>query len=180
MRYIIIILLLFYNTSFGSISSDIDRLFTVVNDKQEIIIKDNIYTIDMRRLLKMTAMMESRYGTNNYKGRVAKTPMQYELATANYYTKIESELTNYITKELDIPLSPSEELTGVCYSYIIYMSKLRWHRDWLDRHSKYLDDIGDLEWLIYKVLWNSIKGKSTYKKWKEREHEFSIHDFSDM
>lgn len=119
----------------------------------------------------MTAIIESRYGMDNYKGRIAKTPMQYELATANYYTKIESELTNYITQELDIPLSASDELTGVFHSYIIYMSKLRWHRDWLEQYFKYYQTTGDLEWLVYKVLWNSIAGRSTYHKWQHREQE---------
>lgn len=180
MRYIIIILLLFYNTSFGSISSDIDRLFTIVNDEQEIIIKDSIHTIDLRRLLQMTAMMESRYGTNNYKGRVAKTPMQYELSTADFYTDYMSELTNYMAKEFDMPYSAYQELTGVFHSYIIYMGKIQLHHKLLDRYYHYYSDTEDIEWLVYKVLWNSIKGKSTYAKWKQREIEFTIHDFSDI
>lgn len=176
----IVVLVLFTQTLFAGISSDIDRLFTIVNDKQEIIIKDSIHTIDLRRLLQMTAMIESRYGTNKYDGRIAKTPMQYELSTADFYTDYMSELTNYMTKEFDTPYSASQELTGIFHSYIIYMGKLQLHHKLLDRYYHYYSDTGDTEWLVYKVLWNSIKGKSTYDKWKQRENEFLINDFSDI
>ncbi len=162
-------------TTYAQINQNIDRLFTIVPEKQELIINGNIHTIDMRRLLQMTAMVESRYGTNKYTGRVAKSPMQYEPSTAEYYTDLQPELTKYITEELDAPLFESHELTGVYVTYVTYMSKIQYHKRWLEKYYKYYRNTGDTEWLIYKVLWNSIKGKSTYQKWKSREKEMIIY-----
>lgn len=177
MKNIIILLsLLVYNSVFSNMSvvdidKDINNLFRIVNQYQDIRIEDEFYSVDMKRLLQMTAMIESRYGTNNYKGRVAKTVFQYEMDTATHYVKQVAILKGYLENQIGRKININNEKDCVYITYLIYMSKFRFHFDWLDKYSnKYFNDV-DAEWLVYKVFWNSTKGASTYKKWKEREME---------
>ena len=176
MKKIIIILALIISVcSYGKqpqqISNDIQHLFTIVNKHQDIIVDGVVYQVDMERLLEMTAMVESRYGTNNYKGRVAKTPFQYELPTANHYVKIANELKEFLEEKLGRKIIINSDKDSVYVTYIIYMSKIRYHRDWLDKHKKILEESFDIEYLLYKVLWNSVLGKTTYSKWEDRQKE---------
>lgn len=139
---------------------------------QEVIINNEIVEIDMHRLLALTQMIESRGGRDPYHGRVAKTSFQYEMETVSHYIKLVPELKSYIEEELGREIDPRSEDDAPYVAYMIYMSKLQYHRGWLDKYYKFYRDTGDAEWLIYKVYWNSIKGASTYRKWNQRIAEF--------
>lgn len=52
------------------------------------------------------------------------------------------------------------------------MAKLRYHKGWLDKYYNFFLETGDTEWLVYKVLWNSIKGKSNYNTWNIRLKQY--------
>ena len=176
MKKIIMILILVVSTYSYSrdpqqISNDIQHLFTIVNKYQDIIVDGVVYQVDMERLLEMTAMVESRYGTNNYKGRIAKTEFQFELTTANHYVTIANELKGFLEEKLGRKISIDNDRDSVYIAYIIYMSKIRYHRDWLDKHKNIYEKSFDIEYLLYKVLWNSVLGKTTYSKWIDRQKE---------
>ena len=180
MKNIIILLsLLVYNSVFSNMSvvdidKDINNLFRIVNQYQDIRIEDEFYSVDMKRLLQMTCMVESRYATNNYKGRVAKSPFQYEMDTATYQVKQVGLLKDYLESQLGRKINVNNEKDCVYITYLIYMSKFRFHFNWLEKYSyKYFNN-KDIEWLCYKILWNSTKGATTYKKWKEREMEMMM------
>lgn len=175
MKKIIMLLLIISSLAFGksveSINKDIDKLFTIVNQYQDIKLKGEYYAVDMKRLLQMTQMIESRGGRDNYLGRIAKTSYQIEEETLNHYIPLVQDLKCFLEKELDRQLIFGEEEDAIYYAYLLYMAKIRFHKNWIDKYyDKYYVD-SDVEWLIYKILYNSIKGKSTYKKWKEREVE---------
>lgn len=176
MKKIIILLLiisssLFARMSTEEINKDIESLFKIVNQYQDIRIEDEFYSVDMKRLLEMTHMIESRRGKDNYLGRVAKTSYQIEEQTINHYLPLIQDLKCFLEKELNRPLIFGREEDAIYYAYLLYMAKIRFHKNWLDKYydKYYIDD--DIEWFVYKILYNSIKGKSTYKKWKEREVE---------
>lgn len=176
MKKIIILLLiisssLFARMSTEEINKDIESLFKIVNQYQDIRIEDEFYSVDMKRLLQMTCMVESRYATNNYKGRVAKTAFQYEMDTAIYYVKQVGILKGYLESQLGRKIDVYNEKDCVYITYLIYMSKFRFHFNWLEKYSHKYFNNKDIEWLCYKILWNSTKGATTYKKWKEREME---------
>lgn len=176
MKKIIILLLiissgLFARMSTKEINKDLENLFKIVNQYQDIRIKDEFYSVDMKRLLQMTQMIESRGGRDNYLGKIAKTSYQIEEETLNHYIPLVQDLKYFLEKELDRPLIFGKEDDAIYYAYLLYMAKIRFHKNWIDKYyDKYYVD-SDVEWLIYKILYNSIKGKSTYKKWKEREVE---------
>lgn len=179
MKKIIILLLiisssLFARMSTEEINKDIENLFKIVNQYQDIKIQDCFYSVDMKQLLMMTAQIESRYGKDDYKQRVAKSPFQFEMNTATYYVKQVGILKNYIETELGRKLNVYNEKDCVYTTYLIYMAKFRYHFNWLDKYKHYYTQSNDIEWLVYKVFWNSIKGASTYKKWKQREKELRL------
>ncbi|MGL5749102.1 MAG: hypothetical protein ACRCXT_01140, partial [Paraclostridium sp.] len=60
---------------------------------------------------------------------------------------------------------------AVFIAYIIYLNKLKVHRNWIDKFRKSHYN-GNNEWYVYKLFYNSIKGKSTYKRWKQRQIEY--------
>lgn len=160
--------------SVDNLSKDLDTLFTIVSNEQELQVDGVTYKLDIRHLLEMTLQIESRFGQDKYGGRIAKTPFQYEPTTAEHYVKIMPELKKYIEDKLERKLNLYDNKDCVFVAYIIYMSKVQHHKKWLDKYSKtYFRKSGDLEWLLYKTLWNSVKGHSTYKKWKQRADELS-------
>ncbi len=171
----IIIFILLATTLMGKVTPqqidmDIQTLFGIVSPFQDIRIGDDFYQIDMIELLEMTAQVESRYGQDNYNGRVAKTPFQFELDTANHYVSLVKELKGFLESEIGRELKVENEQDCVYITYLIYMSKLRYHRRWVEKlHKKYFK--GDVEWFIYKIFWNSTKGASTYKKFRMRKNE---------
>ena len=168
MKKIIILLMLIPTIAFGyDLERDLNTLFKYVSQTQEITVDGSIYEVDMRRLLVMTMGIESNFGKDKYHGRVAKSPMQFELSTAEHYVKIIPELRQYLESKIGRKLT-FKDRDCIYISYLIYMSKLQHHHKWLTRHKRYFIETGDIEWLVYKVLWNSIKGASTYKKWTYR------------
>ncbi|MGL5191632.1 MAG: hypothetical protein ACRC7S_18480 [Cetobacterium sp.] len=126
--------------------------------------------IDMRKLINQTAMIESNYGRDNYKGRVAKTFLQIEPKSYEYYVNLSPELKEYIENELGRELKLSNE-NAVFIAYIIYLNKIQTHSNWINKfkHSHYN---GDNEWYMYKLYYNSLKGEATYKKWQQRQIEY--------
>lgn len=147
-----------------------DKLFSIVSPTQDIRVGDYIYQIDIKRLLEMTQMMESRGGRDNYRGRIAKTSYQLEYDTIKHYIPLCEELKCFLEDELGRKLVFGKEEDAIYYTYLLYMVKIRYHRDWLEKYIQYSRE-NDIEWLVYKILFNSINGKSNYKKWKEREKE---------
>lgn len=139
---------------------------------QDIMISGEVKQINMERLLDLTQMIESRGGRDNYKGRVAKTSYQYELETVNHYLSLIPDLKAYVESELgrELDLYSEDDARYVCW--LVYMAKLQYHRNWLDKYNKYYNQSGDVEWAVYKVMWNSIKGASTLNKWRQREVEY--------
>lgn len=179
MKKAIITLLLLSQVVLGKtkegIDKDINKLFSIVSKTQQLQIKDDIVNVDLERLMRLTTMIESRYGTNTYKGRIAKSPFQYELDTAKHYISVVPELKKFLEDGLNRKISVDNENDCVYTTYLIYMAKIRYHKNWLDKfYNKYYKNSNDAEWLVYKVLYNSIKGASTYKKWKQREIELYI------
>lgn len=139
---------------------------------QEIIINNHIYTINMDLLLDMTAMIESRNGRDNYNGRVVKTYMQIEEETYKFYSNKVPEFKQYIEEKLGRKLIWDSDRDARYNAYIIYMGKMQTHSHWKDKLIKHFN--GDVEWYIYKIYYNSIRGKSTYKKWQQRKFEYFI------
>lgn len=144
-------------------------IFQIIHT-QDIMINNQIYTINMDLLLDMTAMMESNYGRDNYKGRYAKTYMQIEPNTAEFYIGRAKTLKEYIESEIGGELIWDRDIDARHNAYIIYMSKIETHPHWKDKLIRYFN--GDVEWYIYKIYYNSIKGKSTYKMWEKRKEEY--------
>lgn len=175
MKKIIMLLLIISSLAFGksveSINKDIDKLFTIVNQYQDIKLKGEYLRVDLKELLKLTAQVESRYGRDNYKNRVAKGVFQYEMATAIYYVKQVGILKSYIEEQLGRKIDVNNEDDCVYITYLIYMSKFRFHFDWLNKYYSYYSETNDIEWLVYKVFWNSIKGATTREKFIQRRTE---------
>ena len=158
---------LIYSYEKEDIIKDVDKLFSIMSDTHEIRINNYIVEIDMRQLLLSTAMIESNFGRDNYKGRVAKTYMQIEESTAIWYMSKVPELKNYLEEQLGRQLIWDRDEDAVFVSYIIYLTKIQVHYRWIDRFSQTLFN-GDVEWFIYKLYYNSIKGASKYTKWQHR------------
>lgn len=168
MKKIFVLFILLSNIVFGyDLERDLNTLFKHVPRIQEIKIDGYVYEIDMQHLLIMTMGVESNFGKDKYKGRIAKSPMQFEMTTAEHYVKIVPELKIYLESKLNRKLTYNDK-DCVFITYLIYMSKLQYHTEWLTKYKKILHNTGDVEWLVYKVMWNSIKGASTYNKWKYR------------
>ena len=146
----------------------------IIPKTQTLEIGGEIHHIDIDRLLDLTRQIESRGGKDNYHGKYAKTSYQYELDTVQHYLGIVPELKEYVENKLGRKLNILSEKDARYITWLVYMAKLRHHKRWLDKYYTYYLDTGDTEWLVYKVLWNSIKGKSTYKKWQQRNKEIIL------
>lgn len=143
----------------------------IIPRTQTLEIGGEIHHINIDRLLDLTRQIESRGGKDNYQGRYAKTSYQYELDTVQHYLSAVPELKSYVEERLGRKLNILSEKDARYITWLVYMAKLRYHKSWLNKYYTYYLETGDTEWLIYKVLWNSIKGKSTYKKWQQRNKE---------
>lgn len=167
-KIICVFIILSYNLfGYSNVSTDINRLFDIVNDKQEIIIDGITYEIDLRKLIQMTAIIESNYGRDNYNNRVAKTYMQIEENTAKCINSI-PEITNFLEDELGHKIIWNQNNSAVCTVYLIYLYRLKYYFHWINKYKDIFYQTNDLEWFIYKLFYNSIHGHSTYKKWKYR------------
>lgn len=176
--FLIILMVISFTKSFSVDFYEDDK---VIRSRVDIVVDGEVKSINMHKLLQMTQMIESSGGRDNYKGRVAKSSYQYEMATVNHYKTLPliSDLWKNIESILDKKLNPLNEEDSKYITYIIYFAKLYYHKNLLN-NNKYLLESGDLEWAVYKTFWNSSKGASTYKKWKERtfqlEAEIAIYD----
>lgn len=155
-----------------NIKNDVDTLFSIVSDTHEIAINGHIMVVDMRKLINITAMIESNYGRDKYSNRIAKTYMQIEEKSYKYYVGVVPELKQYIEDELGRELKLCNK-DAVFISYLIYMAKLQQHTRWIDKfRSKHYN--GDSEWYVYKLMYNSLKGASKYSKWEQRVIEYNL------
>lgn len=153
-----------------NIQNDINNLFTIVEKEQQIVIDGQLYTIDIERLIWLTSGMESNFGRDKYTGRVAKTYMQLEPDSAEHYLKIVPQFRLYLTSKLNRDINVQRNSDAVYVTYLFYMSKLQYHFNWIDKYKHIFYETKDLEWFIYKLYFNSVKGHSTFKRWKYREN----------
>ena len=155
-----------FGYSVGDIERDIDRLFSHgMPEVQKIRIDGKYYDMDWRRLLMLTAGVESGFATGRYKGRIAKTFMQIEGDSYEWYmdklTGTRDKLSQYTN------ISELKDENAIAIAYVFYLSKMFVHTSWIDKH-KYIfyNNNKDVEYFVYKLFFNSIKGKTTYKKWQ--------------
>lgn len=155
------------------IHKDMDKLFSIVSDTHEISINNHVLKLDMRRLLAQTAMIESNFGRDKYRGRLAKTYLQIEEKSAKWYLSQVPELKEYIEENIGRKIKWDSDRDAMFTAYLLYMSKIQQHGNWIDkfRKSKHFKD-GDLEYYVYKLFYNSIAGASKYSTWKKRENEY--------
>lgn len=164
-----------YGYPIKNIGQDIDNLLSLPNISsiEKINIEGNVINLDIKKLLYMTCGMESNFGKDKYDGRIAKSFMQIEKESANYYIKLMPELTRYIFNSNNIRLQTIRNDNAIYIAYIIYMSKIKHHSKWLNKYSYIFHETKDPEYFVYKIFYNSVKGKSTYKTWKYRENIFN-------
>lgn len=155
------------------INRDLDKLFEIVPRYYTVVSNDYYFEIDMKYLLQMTAMCESSYGLNNYEGRIAKTYMQAEETTSNHYLGVVPFKKEVIEKVLSRDLNVKKDEDAVFVAYLIYWSKLNYHRNWINLYKDKID-FNDKHWFIYKLYWNSVEGKATKKQWERRKKELEI------
>lgn len=154
------------------ISTNIRRLIEVVSDTQPIVINDVYYDLDILHLLEMTVMLESNYGLDNYKGRIAKSPFQYEEPTVNFGMKYNDDLLEYLEYRLGHKIDPMNDEHSPYVAYLIYMAKLRHHKKYIDIYvKKNPNEDFDPEWLVYKSMYNSHLGASKFDTWNRRKEE---------
>ena len=149
------------------IDSSLDKLFKAVPRHHEIEYDGTMYEVDMRALLEHTAAIESNYGFDRYRNKHAISPFQYEKVTARWSMSVGKELVSYLEEKLGHRIEYGNVEHSAYIAYVIYMTKLRYHRDWLDKFNVG----GELDWKMYKILYNSIEGASTYEKWLFRKEQ---------
>lgn len=186
MYKIILLLMILINSvsfskySYENIHKDLDNLFNIVSETHNIRIGSNIYEVNLRRLLLQTAMIESNFGRDKYEGRLAKTYLQIEENSAKWYLSQVPELKSYIEESLGRELIWYKDRDAMFVAYLIYIAKFHKHHSWIDkyRHSKHFQH-GDIEYFVYKLFFNSIKGASTYSRFVSREKEYYDLKFSE-
>ena len=157
----------------NQISLNIRKLMTITSQTQSLNVNGKIYEVDMLELLEMTTMLESRYALDKYGDRIAKSPFQYELPTINFAMRYNENLKSYLESRLGHTIDPNNDAHSPYVAYLIYMTRLRHNKVWVDRYERKHSDENDIEWILYKSLYNSTLGKSTYNKWKERKKELN-------
>lgn len=150
------------------IHKEMKTLFSGVSDTHNITINGSTYDIDMRRLLETTAMVESNYGRDSYHNSHAISPFQYERTTVEWAIRVAPELHRHLSHIAGRTLNYRKTEDSVYYAYLIYFAKMRYHRNWLDSYA----ELEDVDWDVYKVLYNSVKGKTTFATWKKRRSQF--------
>ncbi|MGL5961932.1 MAG: hypothetical protein ACRCZ0_08265 [Cetobacterium sp.] len=157
------------------INRDLDILFTHVNINKVVNIQGKNYTVNMDKVLRMTAMIESNYGGDRARSKaVAKTFMQIEKKSADFYLKQVPKEKAYLEKRLGRKLIWDSNRDAIYVSYLIYMSKIKTHPKWLDKfaNTKHFSH-GNVNFYIYKLYYNSIKGKTTYITYLNRERQYN-------
>lgn len=155
-----------------SLSLDFFDNNTIIKRNMVLIVDGEKINVNIHHLLQMTQMIESNGGRDNYNGRVAKTSYQYEMATVEHYKKLPmvKDMWMNIESLLGRELNPLSNTDAKYVTYIIYFAKLFYHSNLLN-DNKYLKETGDIEWAIYKTLWNSSKGASTFNTWVKRSYQ---------
>lgn len=174
-KILIFILLSFqiYCYPVNKIKNDIETLFTFAEPIYEITIDKKIYQVDLKRLLWLTAGMESNFGKDKYSGRIAKTYMQLEPESAKHYIKVFKSTKIHVENNINRQLTTYYDKDAMYVSYILYLSKLHYHKNWIDRYKYIYYNTNDIEWFVYKLYYNSIKGKSKFTMWKYREKHYN-------
>lgn len=170
--YFSISLCMFAKYDIENINKDITNLFNIVSSTQDINIDNEIITIDLRRLIIMTSMIESRMGQDPYNGRIAKTYMQIEENTARHYIVRVGILKEFIESKINRKLQWDKDEDAIYVSYLLYMAKLKFHCDYLQKNFNKYNGKQDYEWAVYKIFYNTKYGSSSYKTWLKRENEF--------
>ncbi|MGL4425073.1 MAG: hypothetical protein ACRCZ0_08330 [Cetobacterium sp.] len=154
------------------ITKDVETLFSIVSDTHEVRIGENVHKIDLRVLMKQTAMVESNFGRDKYAHPRAKTYMQMEEPSARWYVARVPKLKEYIEFSLGRRLVWDDDRDAMFNAYLVYMGKLQTHGRWLDKFSDTEYFTGDIEWYVYKIMYNSIVGASKFERWESRRKEY--------
>lgn len=159
-----------YNYSTVKIEKDIEKLFSIVEDKKSIQVGNTFYKVDMRKVIRMTAMIESNYGRDRANpNSKAKSIMQIEKKSYDFYIKKEVGLKKQLETELGRELVYNRNSDAVFLAYIFYIAKFSTHPTWLN---KYKDSVhfkhGNINYYVYKIYYNSIKGATTKTTWDTR------------
>lgn len=161
-----------YSYPINKLHEDVQNLFTFVENTQDIEIQGQIYTVDLEKLIYLTSGMESRFGQDNYKGRVAKTYMQLEPESAEHYLKIMPQLRKYVEENIGRKLNIYKDEDAIYVAYIFYMAKIQYHFNWIDKYKNIFYSTNDIEWYMYKIFYNSILGHSKFNVWERRNKEY--------
>ncbi len=132
----------------------------------------DIVTIDVMRLIRKTIMVESECNPR-IKHPVAKGITQIEPSTFRNMKSDKNFRTEYkdIEKNYGVNLSKdwaTDTYTNIVAAYAVYKWKMMDSPNWWDiryKFSSLKNNFEDLEWNLYKVYFNSIKGKTTLKRW---------------
>lgn len=160
-----------FGYSIDRINNDIHMLFDHYGlpRTQNITIDGKQYELDWSRLLILTAGVESNFGQDNYSGRVAKTFMQIEEDSYKHYLKVLPATRDKVAEYTNI--SQLKDSNAIAIAYVFYLSKMFHHSKWINLHKDiFYKSNKDVEYFVYKLYFNSIKGKSTYSKWIYREN----------
>ncbi|MGL5232253.1 MAG: hypothetical protein ACRC7W_02830, partial [Fusobacteriaceae bacterium] len=130
---------------------------------------------DVRRLMYITALVESDMRIN-VKSRYAYGIMQIEKETMNGVlndTRMKNTI-NMLEKKYNVNLSlyKKDIMSNIVAGYAVYIWKKLDHPDWTDRFKYRAGNINDKEWVKYKVNFNSLIGKSKYRRWRIKEKEY--------
>lgn len=131
------------------------------------------YGVDMHKLMIMTSLVESD-GVVHWKQGPNIGLMQIEPQTANGILldkSFESTLRciefGYGVKLKDYN---KDAYTNIVMGYVVYIYKLYRSENYISKFgNKVIAGNDDREWLYYKLFYNSLHGKATYKRWKEKE-----------
>lgn len=123
--------------------------------------------IDQHRLMFNLLRVESNFGSSNISGRIAKGVTQIEPDTFNamYSDRRFIERRMEIEERYKVNLKNYEkdEYTNIVSAHAVLEYKVLCNPQWIDIIK--IDNKVDVEWLLYKIYYNSIDGKSTYTKW---------------
>ncbi|MGL5984293.1 MAG: hypothetical protein ACRCZ1_03390 [Cetobacterium sp.] len=171
--FFILFVQVFAEYSPKKINKDIETLFKIVPRYEKVEIKGEFHNLDMKKLMQVTAMVESSYGTTSYSRRIPKTYMQMEKRSALHSLSQGEIIKKKIERRLGRNLQWDSDKDAMFVAYIIYTDRLRQNKRWLRLHTRYFVN-GDVEWYIYKVFFNSIKGSATHKLWQTKQKQLSI------
>lgn len=138
--------------------------------------KKDMVTIDVKRLIRKTIMVESECNPN-IKHPVAKGITQIEPGTFKRMSSDKNFRKTFkgIEEKYEVNLKKNwatDTYTNIVAAYAVYKWKMMDVPKWWDiRHqfAELKDNFHDKEWNLYKVYFNSIAGKTTLKRWDKFE-----------